>query len=37
MQKELDVKNPVIAEILEDSDLKSFRRKYQMDARKAIQ
>ena len=36
MQKELDVKNPVIAKILEDPELKSFRRKYQMDAQQVI-
>ena len=36
MQKELDVKNPVIAKILEDPELKSFRRKYQMNAQQVI-
>ena len=36
MQKELDVKNPVIAKILEDPELKSFRQKYQMDAQQVI-
>ena len=36
MQKELDVKNPVIAEILEDRELKSFRQEYQMKAQKVI-
>ena len=36
MQKDLVVKNPVIAKILEDPELKSFRRKYQMDARQVI-
>ena len=36
MQKELDVKNPVIAKILEDRELKSFRQKYQMDAQQVI-
>ena len=36
MQKELDVKNPVIAKILEDDELKSFRRKYQMNAQQVI-
>ena len=37
MQKELDVKNPVIAKILEDDKLKSFRRKYQDEAQQVIQ
>ena len=37
MQKELDVKNPVIAKILEDPELKSFRRKYQKLAQQVIQ
>ena len=37
MQKELDVKNPVIAKILEDDKLKSFRRKYQDEAQQIIQ
>ena len=37
MQKELHVKNPVIAKILEDPDLKSFRRQYQMDAKQVLQ
>jgi len=36
MQKELDVENPVIAKILEDPELKSFRRKYQSDAQQVI-
>ncbi len=36
MQKELDVKNPVIARILEDPELKSFRQKYQMKALREI-
>jgi len=36
MQKELDVKNPVITKILEDRKLKSFRQKYQMDAQQVI-
>ena len=36
MQKELDVKNPVIAKILEDPELKSFRQKYQMNAQQVI-
>jgi len=36
MQKELDVKNPVIAKILEDRELKPFRQKYQMDAQQVI-
>ena len=36
MQKELDVKNPVITKILEDRELKSFRQKYQMDAQQVI-
>ena len=36
MQKELDVKNPVIAKILEDRELKSFRQKYQRDAQQVI-
>jgi len=37
MQKELDVKNPVIAKILEDPDLKSFREDYQMKAKLDLQ
>ena len=37
MQKELDVKNPVIAKILEDPELKSFRREYQDEAQQVIQ
>ena len=36
MQKELDVKNPVIAKILEDDELKSFRQEYQMNAQQVI-
>ena len=36
MQKELDVKNPVIARILEDPELKLFRREYQMKAQQVI-
>ena len=36
MQKELDVKNPVITKILEDPELKSFRQEYQMKAQKVI-
>ena len=36
MQKELDVKNPVIAKILEDPELKSFRQEYQMKALREI-
>ena len=36
MQKELDVKNPVIAKILGDDELKSFRREYQMNAQQVI-
>ena len=36
MQKELNVKNPVTAKILEDPELKSFRRKYQMNAQQVI-
>ena len=36
MQKELDVKNPVIAKILEDRKLKLFRQKYQTDAQQVI-
>ena len=36
MQKELHVKNPVIAKILEDPELKSFRQKYQMNAQQVI-
>ena len=37
MQKELDVKNPVITKILEDPDLKSFREDYQMKAKLDLQ
>ena len=36
MQKDLVVKNPVIAKILEDPELKSFRREYQMNAQQVI-
>ena len=36
MQKELDVKNPVITKILEDRKLKLFRQKYQTDAQQVI-
>ena len=36
MQKELYAKNPVIAKILEDPELKSFRREYQMNAQQVI-
>ncbi len=36
MQKELDVKNPVVAKILEDPELKSFQRRYQMNAQQVI-
>ena len=36
MQKELYVRNPVIAKILEDPELKSFRQKYQMNAQQVI-
>lgn len=36
MQKELDVKSPVIAKILEDRELKLFRQKYQMKALREI-
>ena len=36
MQKELYAKNPVIAKILEDPELKSFRQEYQMKAQKVI-
>ena len=36
MQKELYAKNPVIAKILEDPELKSFRQKYQMNAQQVI-
>ena len=37
MQKNLDGENPVIAKILEDPDLKSFRRRYQMDAKQVLE
>ena len=37
MQKNLDVENPVIAKILNDPDLKSFRRQYQMDTKQVLQ
>ena len=37
MQKNLDVENLVIAKILEDPDLKSFRRRYQMDAKQVLE
>ena len=38
MQKELlDVENPVITKILEDPDLKSFRKDYQMKAKSDLQ
>ena len=37
IQKELDVENSVIAKILEDPNLKSFRRRYQMDAKQVLQ
>ena len=37
MQEELGVKNPVIAKILEDPELKSFRREYQKLAQQVIQ
>ena len=36
MQKELDVKNPVIAKILEDPELKSLQRRYQQEIRKSL-
>ena len=36
MQKELDVKNPVIAKILEDPELKSFQRRYQQEIRESL-
>jgi hypothetical protein len=36
MQKELAVKNSVIANILEDLELKSFRQKYQDEAQQVI-
>ena len=36
MQKELDVKNPVIAKILEDPELKSFQRRHQQEIRESL-
>ena len=36
-KEKLDVENPIIVKILNDPDLKSFRRRYQMDAKQVLE
>ena len=36
-KEKLDVENPIIVKILNDPDLKSFRRQYQMDTKQVLQ